>query len=185
MTTVIAARATRHWKLILLDGTLLVLAGLLLLVGALLPRPWILLAFVQGLGYFLVILGAAGLVTAFRAHEVGMRSLLLFLGPFLALMLGFGAIFSPVVTAASAMQVFGALTIATGVFQMIAAAALPGREHWGLLLINGLLTLGAGLVMMFAPGVAFFVLVIFFGVELIFLGAHRMRAALRLKRLAH
>lgn len=181
---VVAARHTRQWRWVLIDGLLLSCFGLLLLIGALLPRPWILEAFVQGLGYFLVFVGAVGLVTAFRMHEVGMRSLLLFLGPFVAIVLGFGAIFSPAVAAAGAIKVFGALAVASGVFQVIAAAALPGREHWGLLLINGLLTVGAGLVMLFSPALAFFVLVIFFGVELLLLGAHRVRAALRLRRIA-
>lgn len=183
-TMVVAARHTRHWPLILADGLLLALLGVVLLIGAVLPRPWILEAFVQGLGFFLVLVGAAGLVTAFRLHEVGLKSLLLFLGPFLALMLGFGAIFAPAVAAASAITVFGALALASGVFQIIAAVSLPGREHWGVLLINGVLTLAAGVIMLTSPGIAFFVLVIFFGVELVLLGAHRVRAALRLRRIA-
>jgi len=181
---VIAARHTRHWRFVLADGVLLSLLGLLLLIGAVLPKDWILEAFVQGLGFFLVFVGAAGLVTATRLHDVGMRSLLLFLGPFVALVLGFGAIFAPAVAATSALAVFGALSVAAGVFQIVAALALPGREHWGLLLINGVLTLGAGLVMIFSPAIAFFVLVIFFGLQLAFLGAHRVRAALRLRRIA-
>jgi len=183
-TMVIAAPHTRHWRLVLVDGVLLTLMGLLLLIGAVTPRAWILEAFVQGLGFFLVLVGAGGMVTAFRLHEVGMRSLLLFLGPFLALLLGFGAIFAPGLAAASAIKVFGALSLASGVFQIIAAVSLPGREHWGLLLINGLLTVGAGIVMLTAPGIAFFVLVIFFGVELVLLGAHRVRAGLRLRRIS-
>lgn len=182
-TIVVAAQRARHWRFILVDGVLLALVGVLLLAGAVLPRPWILEAFVQGLGLLLILVGAAGLVTAFRLHEAGLRSLLLFLGPFVAIVLGFGAIFAPRVAAEGAIAVFGALAVATGVFQIVAATALPGREHWGLLLVNGLLTLAAGLVTLTAPGIAFFVLVIFFGVQLLFLGTHRVRAALRLRRL--
>lgn len=181
---VIAAGRTRHWKLVLIDGVLLTLLGVLLLIGAILPRPWILEAFVQGLGFFLVLVGAAGLVTAFRLHEVGLRSVLLFLGPFLAILLGFGAIFAPAVAAGSAVQVFGALSLAGGIFQIVAALSMPGREHWGVLLLNGVLTAIVGAIMLLSPGIAFLVLVIFFGVELILLGAHRVRAALRLRRLA-
>lgn len=174
---------SRHSTLVLLDGVLLTLVGVLLLVGVALPKPWIVAAFVQGLGFFLVLVGAVGMVTAFRLHEAGFRSLLLFAGPFLALLLGFGAIFAPAITAESAIQVFGALAVAGGIFEVVAAASLPGREHWGLLLLNGLLTLGAGLVMVFSPGIAFLVLLIFFGVQLLFLGMHRIRAGLRLRRL--
>jgi len=182
---VVPAPRARQASLILLDGVLLALIGLLLLVGVLLPRPSLLAAFVQGLGFLLVFVGAGGIVGAFRMYEAGLRSLLLFVGPFLALLLGFGAIFAPGIAAESAVQVFGALAVAGGVLEIVAAIAMPGREHWGLLLLNGLLTLAAGLVMVFSPGIAFMVMMIFFGVQLLFLGAHRIRAALRLRHLLH
>lgn len=176
---------SRQASLVLLDGVLLTLVGAMLLIGVVLPRTALIEAFIQAFGFLLVIVGAAGIVGAFRMHEAGFRSLLLFVGPFLALLLGFGAIFSPGVTAVSAMQVFGALAIAGGVLEIIAAISLPGREHWGLLLLNGILTLAAGVVMIASPGIALFVLFIFFGVQLVFLGAHRIRVALRLRRLLH
>lgn len=178
-----AAPHARHAGLVLLDGALLLMVGVLLLVGVMLPKPALVEAFIQGLGFFLVFVGAIGMVSAFKLHEAGMRSLLLFAGPFLALLLGFGAIFAPGITALGTMKVFGALAVAGGIFEIVAAASLPGREHWGLLLLNGVLTLGAGLVMLFSPGIAFLVMMIFFGIELIFLGAHRIRTAIRLRRM--
>ncbi|MBM4112893.1 MAG: hypothetical protein FJ253_05885 [Phycisphaerae bacterium] len=182
-TVSLSAPRSRHANLVLLDGVMLALVGVLLLVGVMLPRPSLIAAMIQGVGFFLVLVGAVGMVSAFRLHEAGLRSLLLFVGPFLALLLGFGAIFAPEIAAESAVQVFGALATAGGIFQIVAALSLPGREHWGLLLVNGVLTLGAGLVMIFSPGIAFMVMMIFFGVQLLFLGAHRIRAALRLRRL--
>ncbi len=173
-----------HAGLVVVDGVLLVLVGLALLVGVLLPRPALIAAVIQGVGFFLAFVGAVGVVNAFRLHEAGFKSLLLFVGPFLALLLGFGAIFAPGIAAESAMQVFGALAVAAGVLEVVAAIALPGREHWGILLLNGLLTFAAGMVMLFWPGIAFMVMMIFFGVELLFLGAHRLRAGLRMRRLA-
>ena len=55
--------------------------------------------------------------------------------------------------------------------------------HWGLLLVNGLLTAAAGVCMVAVPGAAMMVFAIFFGVQLAFHGGHFVHVALRMRRL--
>jgi len=108
---------------------------------------------------------------------------LAFVGPPLAMLVG--AIFwlAPEAGLAAVMEFAGAFTLVAGVFQVAAALGMAGRMHWGLMLLNGLLTLGAGICLLAQPGIAVMVFAIFFGVQLLFHGGHMIRVAGRMKRL--
>ena len=177
-TTAIAARHS-HWGLVLLNGLLLLLAGAMLAIFPFAGAA----AFTAAFGVYLVAVGAVGLVVSGRAMMGGHGSVLALVGPPLAMLLG--AIFwlAPEAGLVAVMELAGAFTMVAGVFQIATAFGVVGRMHWGLLLVNGLLTLGAGVCMMAQPGIAVFVFSIFYGVQLLFHGGHMMRVGLRMKRL--
>jgi uncharacterized membrane protein HdeD (DUF308 family) len=168
-----------HWGILLTNGALLLLAGAFLVAFPFMGA----FAFTAAAGIYLVALGAIGLFAAFRSAADGHGSVLAFAGPPLAMLAG--AIFwiAPEAGLVAVMEFAGAFTLVAGVFQAAAALGMAGRMHWGLLLLNGLLTLAAGICMLAQPGIAVMVFAIFFGVQLLFHGGHAVRAALRMRRL--
>lgn len=177
-TSAIAARHS-HWGLVLLNGVMLLVAG-----AALAAFPFAgAAAFTAAFGVYLVAVGAIGLFVSGRAMLGGHGSILALVGPPLAMLLG--AIFwlAPEAGLVAVMELAGAFTMVAGVFQVAAAFGLAGRSHWGLLLVNGLLTLAAGVCMMGQPGLAVMIFSIFYGVQLLFHGGHMLRVGLRMKRL--
>ncbi len=168
-----------HWAMVTLNGSLLVVGGI-----ALVSVPFFAaFTFAAAFGLCLVAVGAVGLFAALKSMGNAQHSLLVFLGPFLSIMIGAVLWFTPAQGLMALTEVLGAFTVVTGIFQVVAALGLSGKIHWGLLLINGILTLGAGAAMLFSPGIAIFVFAIFFGVQLIFSGFHLARAGLRMKHL--
>ncbi|MSR34901.1 MAG: hypothetical protein EXS12_08950 [Phycisphaerales bacterium] len=168
-----------HWGMVTLNGALLVLGGLALVAVPFLAA----FTFAAAFGLCLVAIGAVGLFAALKSMSNVQHSLLVFLGPFLSIMIGAVLWFTPAQGLMALTEVLGAFTVVTGIFQVVAALGLSGKIHWGLLLLNGLLTLGAGAVMLFSPGIAVFVFAIFFGVQLVFSGFHLVRAGFRMKHL--
>jgi uncharacterized membrane protein HdeD (DUF308 family) len=179
MTSTAALNRHSHWGLVLVNGLLLLLSGLFLAVFPFMGA----FAFTAAFGVYLVALGAVGLFAALRAAGGGHGSVLAFVGPALAMLVGVIFWIAPEAGLVAVMEFAGAFTLVAGVFQVAAAFGMAGRMHWGLLLLNGLLTLGAGISMLAAPGIAVMVFAIFFGVQLLFHGAHLLRSALRMRRL--
>ena len=168
-----------HWAMVTLNGSLLVVGGI-----ALVSVPFLAaFTFAAAFGLCLVAVGAVGLFAALKSMGNAQHSLLVFLGPFLAILIGSVLWFTPAQGLMALTEVLGAFTVVTGLFQVVTALGLSGKMHWGLLLLNGILTLGAGAAMLFAPGIAIFVFAIFFGVQLIFTGFHLLRAGMRMKHL--
>lgn len=170
-----------HWGLVTLNGVLLLLAGLFL---AIFPFAGA-LSFTAAVGIYLVAVGAMGLFVALKALADGHGSVLAFVGPPLAMLLGVIFWMAPAAGLAGVMELAGAFAMVGGIFQVAAAFGMAGRMHWGLLLFNGLLTLGAGVCMMMQPAIAVFVFAIFFGVQLAFHGGHLIRVGMRMKHLMH
>jgi len=181
MNTTAAHARQSHWALITLNGALLLIAGFFLaifpFVGA--------LTFTAAFGIYLVAIGAVGLFVAIKSLADGHGSVLAFVGPPLAMFIG--AIFwiAPAAGLQDVTQIAGAFAFVAGIFQLAAAFGLAGRMHWGLLVFNGLLTLGAGICMIASPNIAVWVFAIFFGVQLAFHGGHLIRVGMRMKRLVH
>ncbi|MCE9620212.1 MAG: DUF308 domain-containing protein [Planctomycetes bacterium] len=168
-----------QWWMIALNGVLLLLGGAALVFVPFLAA----FTFAAGFGLILVVIGVMSLFAALRTMGHSQHSLLIFVGPCLAILLGSVLWFTPEKGLVALTQVLGVFTTVIGIFQVVAALGLAGRMHWALLLINGLLTLAAGAVMLFAPGIAIFVFAIFFGVQLILNGCHLIRASMRMKQL--
>ena len=179
MTTSAATRQHSHWGLVTINGALLVVAGLALVAVPFMAA----FTFAAAFGLCLVAVGSVGLFAALKSMGNAQRSLLAFLGPFLSIMIGAVLWFTPAQGLMALTEVLGAFTVVTGIFQVVTALGLSGKMHWALLVVNGLLTLGAGAVMLFSPGIAVFVFAIFFGVQLIFSGFHLVRAGMRMKNL--
>lgn len=179
MTSSATLHRRSHWGLVTLDGVLLLLAGLFLAVcpfaGA--------LSFMAAVGIYLVAVGAVGLFLAARSLADGHGSVLAFVGPPLAMLVGVIFWMAPAAGLEGVMELAGAFAMVGGILQVAAAFGMAGRMHWGLLLLNGLLTLGAGVCMMMQPAIAVWVFGIFFGVQLAFHGGHLVRVGLRMKRL--
>jgi len=179
MNNTAAVARHSHWGLVLVNGFMLLLSGLFLAVFPFIGAFTLTAAF----GLYLVALGAVGLFVALRAATGGHGSVLAFVGPPLAMLVG--AIFwlAPEAGLVAVMEFAGAFTLVAGVFQVAAAFGMAGRMHWGLMLLNGLLTLGAGICMLAQPGIAVMVFAIFFGVQLIFHGGHMIAVSRRMRRL--
>lgn len=178
LSTATSARHS-HWMLVIANGLLLLLSGLFLaafpLAGA--------LAVASAFGLYLVAVGAVGLVVSGRAMLGGHGSVLALVGPPLAMLIGFIFWLRPGIAAESAVNLFGAFTLVVGVFQIASALGLAGRTHWGLLLFNGLITAAAGVCITLVPGMALTIFAIFFGVQLVFHGAHFLHVGLRMRRM--
>ncbi len=179
MSTHPLRRAHGHAGFVIFNGGLLFLAGLFLAVFPFVSA----LAMISAAGIYLVAAGGVGLFTAFRALGDGRSSVLAFVGPVLAMLIGVVFWLAPAEGLETVMGVAGALTLMAGVLQVAAALGLAGKPHWGLLLLNGLFTLAAGVCLMVAPGIAAMVFCVFFGVQLLFHGGHLIRMGLRMRRL--
>ncbi len=161
-----------------IEGVLLLLAGIFLVVFPFASS----LVVTAAIGMFLVAIGAVGLFAAAKGLTHGHGSVLAFVGPPLAMLVGGIFWTAPEAGLAAVMEIAGAITLVAGLMQIAIAMGMSGRMHWGLLLINGLLTVAAGLCMVAAPDLAVFVFAIFFGVQLAFHGGHLIRVGLRMKR---
>ncbi len=165
--------------MVTLNGALLSVGGLALVAVPFLAA----FTFAAAFGLCLVVVGVVGLFAALKSMGNAQHSLLVFLGPIFSILIGAILWFTPAQGLVALTEFLGAFAVVTGIFQVVAALGLSGKIHWGLLLLNGLLTLGAGVAMLISPGVAIFVFAIFFGVQLIFSGFHLMRVGIRMKHL--
>ena len=161
------------------NGALLLLSGLFLAIFPIAGA----LAIAAAFGLYLVAVGAIGLVVSGRALLGGHGSVLALVGPPLAMLIGFIFWLRPGIAAESAVNLFGAFTLVIGVFQIATALGLVGRTHWGLLLLNGALTAAAGVCITLVPGMAMMIFAIFFGVQLVFHGAHFLHVGARMRRM--
>ena len=123
MTVSATTRQHSHWGLVTINGALLVLAGL-----ALVAVPFMaVFTFAAAFGLCLVAVGSVGLFAALKSMGNAQHSLLVFLGPFLSIMIGAVLWFTPAQGLMALTEVLGAFTLVTGIFQVVAALGLsPG-----------------------------------------------------------
>lgn len=101
----------------------------------------------------------------------------------LAVLLGVIALVKPGVTLATLVLVFGAYTLIDGVVTIAnAIACRKERDHWGLLLLEGLLGVGVGIVTLTAPEITAVVLLMYIAAWWLVTGAMRIVAAIRLRK---
>jgi uncharacterized membrane protein HdeD (DUF308 family) len=101
----------------------------------------------------------------------------------LAILFGILAFAWPGVTLASLVLLFGVYALVDGVSAVVSALGRRGeQEHWWVLLLEGLVGIGAGLLTLFAPGVTAVVLLLYVAVWAIATGVLEIVAAIRLRK---
>ena len=179
MATSHASARHSHWLLVVINGVLLLLAGVALAAYAFKAVA----ALTAAIGVYLTAVGSVGLVVSGRALLGGHGSVLALVGPPLAMLIGVIFWMHPAAVDAVMASLFGAFTLVVGLFQVATALGLVGRKHWGLLLANGLLTSAAGVCICALPELALEVFGIFFGVQLALHGIHFLHVGFRMRRL--
>ncbi len=99
-----------------------------------------------------------------------------------AILFGVVTFLLPVATLASLVLLFGAYAIVEGVFNLIAAARGRGNEQpWWALVIEGLVSIGAGIVTFAMPGLTAIVLLYVIAAWAVITGVFEIVAAIRLR----
>ncbi len=99
----------------------------------------------------------------------------------LAIIFGLVAFLLPGVTMLSLVLVFSAYAFADGVFAIVAAArAASGRQRWGLLVLQGVLSILAAVVAVLWPGITVVVFVMLVAVWALLSGGLTLTAAFEL-----
>ena len=89
----------------------------------------------------------------------------------------------PGITLTVLALLFGAYAFVDGVTALVVAVQ-RGAHRW-LLVVDGLLGIGAGIVALFWPGITLLALVLIIGIRFIIMGAFQIAAAIRLHRELH
>ena len=100
----------------------------------------------------------------------------------MAILLGLFAFMAPLQTIAALVTAFGAVALIDGTF--MSAAAIAARKltsDWWVLLLQGLLGIGVGVVTLFSPAITAVALLIYIAVWAIGLGLLQVAAAVRLR----
>jgi uncharacterized membrane protein HdeD (DUF308 family) len=91
--------------------------------------------------------------------------------------------FQPAMSLAALVLLFGAYSMADGILSVwTAIAERKEREHWGLLLLGGLLGIGVGILTFLVPGITALALVFYIAVWAIATGVLEIVAAIRLRK---
>ena len=98
-----------------------------------------------------------------------------------AILFGLLTLLLPAVTLNTLVLLFAAYMLVDGVFAIVAGVrAAAHHERWALLILEGILDIGAGVVAFFVPGLTVFVLVTLLGIWAAITGVVMMVAAFRL-----
>lgn len=108
---------------------------------------------------------------------------LLLLRGLVAIIFGVLAWVQPAITLAALVLLFGAYSMADGILCLWTAIAGPkGHEYWWLVLLEGFIGIGIGLLTFFAPGVTALALLFYIAIWAIATGTLEIAAAIRLRK---
>jgi uncharacterized membrane protein HdeD (DUF308 family) len=108
---------------------------------------------------------------------------LLVLRGVVAIVFGVLAWAEPGITLAALVLLFGAYSMADGILCLWTAIAGPkGHEYWWLVLLQGLVGIGIGLLSFFAPGITALALLFYIAIWAIATGTLEIAAAIRLRK---
>jgi uncharacterized membrane protein HdeD (DUF308 family) len=170
---------SRNWGWFLALGLILIALGVIAL-GRLL---FVTMASVVFFGWLLVIAGAIEALQAFGQHRWGGFFLHLF-GGILYVVVGLMFVANPAVSALSLTLIMALFFMVSGAFRIVVALSMRFPE-WRWLLINGLVTLGLGLLIWKQwPVSGLWVIGLFIGFELIYTGVSWVFLSLAARRLA-
>lgn len=171
--------ARRSWPWVLVRGILVLLFGLAVLVWP--EKSLAVLAIVFGV--YALIDGVGSIVSALMARGVdaGQRWLIGLFGGLLALF-GLSAIIRPELTVLAFAFLLGFWALVFGVERIIHAFQLRhGVRGWGWVLASGVLTVLAGLVLVFWPGIAVATLAVVIGVGALLTGLAMIASGLMVR----
>lgn len=166
---------TRHWQLMLAEGALLLVLGVLAILLPLFAGLVVALL----LGWLLFAAGVFGLATSLAArHASGFWWSLL--SSLIALLAGALLVLFPVSGLLSLTLVLGAFLFADGVVTiMLSLSHRVGNGNWGWMLLNGILDIVlAAAIFVLAPGIAAWVVGTILGIDLLFGGGALIAMAL-------
>ncbi len=100
-----------------------------------------------------------------------------------AVLFGVLAVALPGITLGALILLFGIFAVADGVFAIVAAVRAARREErWGVLVVQGIASIVAGLIALFVPLAAALAFVFLFAAWAVVIGALQIAAAVRLRR---
>ncbi len=161
---------------ILLDGILLLLLGIVLVGDGLLGNTWV----VQ-LGGALLVLAGIG-VGAKLWMTTPHPSAIAWIGALAPLVLGLVLLIWPEPALAAFAVTVGIVVLLWGVVSTAVALSQRDRRGWQMGLIVGLVALGAGIFMLAEPQTAAFLVLVLLGIDLIVRGADRVAVGHTLKK---
>jgi len=181
MTTLpshIPSARSRLWWVLWVNGLMLILGGLMLIAVPIAATfAWLFI-----FGIMLAVAGVMGLFGAFTGLAHGVRSVMAFVGPLVALILGILFVDAPVLAAETLTEFAGAFAIIGGAAIMATALGMRTHDGWIALFFNGILMGLAGILIVSWPAAAIFVFAIFFGVQLVFSGFRMCAMGHRIRR---
>jgi uncharacterized membrane protein HdeD (DUF308 family) len=171
-------RARKHWWMFMSLGVLLVLGGI-----AAITYPCVSsVGAVMVLGIILIVSGVFTIIGAFWAGKWSALFLQLLVG-ILYVMVGMAVRDSPLESIALVTMFMAAFFIVVGSFRII-VSVVERFPQWGWALINGVVTLLAGLIIYDSfPLSALWVIGLLVGIELLFNGWTWIMLSLAIKRL--
>jgi uncharacterized membrane protein HdeD (DUF308 family) len=89
---------------------------------------------------------------------------------------------SPAISLAALVLLFGAYAFADGVLSIVGAVRRRGADRWWVLLLHGILGIGAGIVTLLLPGITAIMLLFVIAAWAIVGGALQIAAAIRLRK---
>lgn len=173
-------RALRpKWGWLVAFGAISVIAGVIALGGATLFAT---ATAVYIVGFMMLFTGTAEFVAAFNARDWSHRLLWLLLGA-LYVFAGFICLMNPFAAATILTLLLGIALIVGGLVRIFLATRMKQGTPWGWVVFSGLVSLFLGIVIVAHwPVSSFFVLGIFLGVDLIFIGSGWIAVGMALKR---
>lgn len=173
-------RALRpRWGWIVAFGIISLLAGLIALCSS---TMFATATAVYIVGFMMLFEGATEIVAAFNAKEWSHRILWLLLGA-LYVFAGIICLQNPFAAATILTLLLGFALIIGGLVRIFLATRMRQGTPWGWVVFSGLISVLLGLIIVAHwPVSSFFVLGIFLGVDLIFIGSGWIAVGLALKR---
>ena len=100
----------------------------------------------------------------------------------ISILFGVLAFVWPGITLASLVLVFGAFAFADGVFALVGAVRGGGREPWWLLILEGLVGIGIGIITVVSPGITALALLFYIAIWAIATGVLEIGSAIALRK---
>ena len=169
----------RIGRLAALSGLGSIVLGVLMLLW---PGRTLLITAVL-LGIHLIVSGLSLIAARVKAGEGIGHKILGIIAGVATVVIGLAVLRLPGLTLAAVALFVGAAWLVSGMFEVIEAVTDRDAHHRGIQILGGLVTAGAGFLILVAPLGSLFALAVWGGVLMIAVGLARLLVAMRLRRL--